>query len=314
MRILVMLGALFAVAAHAAIVSESDAQWQLADGSKVYSSWVTEAQCWTAYPLKKAELASRTSGQLYLGCQKKNLLKFGATPPPPVCAAPKPLADTQTSQCPVGTIGTYGQTREFIVAPYPQCWAPGTVWVNVDNPATVCVTPPAPAAWTHCVGEWAGALGGANGVCNFTGPPREARFGVGTQWSLTRTLASGFVCNGRTFNTSDPAPGQQKVCETRAPSGEPPPPPPPSGTARLSWQAPTQNTDGSTLTDLAGYYIYYGRSPTELTQSIHVNNPGALVYLVENLGIGTWYFAVSAVSAAGVHSVNPEVVSKAIIE
>ncbi len=32
------------------------------------------------------------------------------------------------------------------------------------------------------------------------------------------------------------------------------------GTATLSWTPPTQNTDGSPLTDLAGYRVYWGTS------------------------------------------------------
>jgi len=30
---------------------------------------------------------------------------------------------------------------------------------------------------------------------------------------------------------------------------------------RLSWSAPTQNADGTPLTDLQGYYIYAGDAP-----------------------------------------------------
>jgi len=33
-----------------------------------------------------------------------------------------------------------------------------------------------------------------------------------------------------------------------------------NGTALLSWTAPTENSDGSPLTDLAGYKIHYGSS------------------------------------------------------
>src|SRR5690606_15761687 len=35
--------------------------------------------------------------------------------------------------------------------------------------------------------------------------------------------------------------------------------------ATLSWVAPTQNTDGTTLTNLAGYRIHYGSSPSVLS-------------------------------------------------
>ena len=47
-----------------------------------------------------------------------------------------------------------------------------------------------------------------------------------------------------------------------------------NGTATISWIPPTQNTDGSALTDLAGYRIYYGTSPSSLNQNVELSNPG----------------------------------------
>src|SRR5690348_9234476 len=47
---------------------------------------------------------------------------------------------------------------------------------------------------------------------------------------------------------------------------------PVTATAALSWVAPTQNSDGSQLTNLAGYNIYYGTDPSALTQTIQVAN------------------------------------------
>ena len=38
-----------------------------------------------------------------------------------------------------------------------------------------------------------------------------------------------------------------------------------TGSATLSWTAPALNSDGSQLTDLAGYHIYYGTSPSSLS-------------------------------------------------
>lgn len=44
-----------------------------------------------------------------------------------------------------------------------------------------------------------------------------------------------------------------------------------AGTAMLSWNPPTQNMDGSTLNDLAGYKIYWGTSSGAYTNSIDVS-------------------------------------------
>jgi len=66
-----------------------------------------------------------------------------------------------------------------------------------------------------------------------------------------------------------------------------------SGQATLSWNAPTKNTDGSALTDLDGYLIYYGTASRSYSQVIDVGNVRS--YTVTNLAGGhTYYFAVTA--------------------
>jgi len=67
----------------------------------------------------------------------------------------------------------------------------------------------------------------------------------------------------------------------------------------LSWSAPTENTNGSALTNLSGYVIYYGTSASAMTQTIDINTVGMLTYVVDNLSAGTWYFQIVAVNAAG---------------
>ncbi|MGD0505293.1 MAG: fibronectin type III domain-containing protein [Steroidobacteraceae bacterium] len=85
------------------------------------------------------------------------------------------------------------------------------------------------------------------------------------------------------------------------------------GVATLSWTAPTRNSDASKITDLAGYYIYYGTSPHHLTQSIRVSNPATTTYSVGNLRSGTtYYFSVVAVTATGIKGGESFTVSKAI--
>jgi len=72
------------------------------------------------------------------------------------------------------------------------------------------------------------------------------------------------------------------------------------GTATLSWLPPTQNTDGSQLTDLAGYKIFYGTSIDYLPNEITIDNPGISTYVVENLEGGhTFYFMITAYSSNG---------------
>jgi Fibronectin type III domain len=85
-----------------------------------------------------------------------------------------------------------------------------------------------------------------------------------------------------------------------------------SRTATLSWEAPTTNTDGTPLTDLAGYRIYYGSSPQELSHSVQINTVGLQTYVIDDLEPGTWYFAVRAVAADGSESPLSDVAAKTI--
>jgi len=92
----------------------------------------------------------------------------------------------------------------------------------------------------------------------------------------------------------------------------PPAPPPMLGSATLSWTAPTQNTDGTQLTDLAGYKIYYGTTSGQLTQVISINATGSTTYVVSGLASGTYYFAVTAYASDGTESAQSDVGSKTI--
>ena len=85
-----------------------------------------------------------------------------------------------------------------------------------------------------------------------------------------------------------------------------------TGTADVSWTPPTTNTDGSTLTDLAGYNIYYGTSPNALTQEVQVSTIGVTNYVISGLTSGTWYFAVTAYTSTGTESSLSNVASKTI--
>jgi hypothetical protein len=70
----------------------------------------------------------------------------------------------------------------------------------------------------------------------------------------------------------------------------------------LSWTAPTQNIDGSALTNLSGYRIVHGSAPGSYSQSITLNTVGLSSYVIENLKAGKHYFAVMARNSNGVES------------
>ena len=85
-----------------------------------------------------------------------------------------------------------------------------------------------------------------------------------------------------------------------------------SGTATLSWVAPTTNTNGSALTDLSGFIINYGTSSTNLNQQITVSSATATGYTVTGLATGTWYFTVIATASDGTQSAPSNMASKTI--
>jgi hypothetical protein len=65
---------------------------------------------------------------------------------------------------------------------------------------------------------------------------------------------------------------------------------------------PTENNNGSPLTNLAGYKIHYGTASQDYTQVVALNNPSLNRYVLDTLPSGTYYFAITAYNSAGVES------------
>jgi Fibronectin type III domain len=86
----------------------------------------------------------------------------------------------------------------------------------------------------------------------------------------------------------------------------------PTGTATLSWTPPTTNTDGTPVTTLTGYHVYYGTSQAGLTQSAAISGATTTSYVVTGLAAGTWYFAVAADAADGTESAQSALGSKTL--
>ena len=80
----------------------------------------------------------------------------------------------------------------------------------------------------------------------------------------------------------------------------------------VSWARPTKNADGSNLTDLAGYRLYYGTVSGRYDQFLAIPNADVTSVAVENLVSARWYFAVRAYNADGVESDFSTEVSKTI--
>ena len=76
-----------------------------------------------------------------------------------------------------------------------------------------------------------------------------------------------------------------------------------AGTVTLSWTPPTKNTDGTDLTDLAGFRIYMGQSTGAYDEgTVDIDNPGITSYVWSNLPRGTYHFVATAYNESGLES------------
>jgi hypothetical protein len=146
------------------------------------------------------------------------------------------------------------------------------------------------------------------------GKPAWAAFNTSTG-ALTGTPA---VANEGTFagikitasnGTSNASIGPFAIAVNAPPSA---PAAPATGSANLSWTVPTENTNGTAATDLAGYHIYYGTSSGAWTSTITVLDPAETSYVVSGLAAGTYYFTIVAFNTAGDDSPQSNIASKTI--
>ncbi len=128
-------------------------------------------------------------------------------------------------------------------------------------------------------------------------------------WMRAQFLACAVAltaCGGGGGGGSDP---------TASPSSDSPAPAPApaaTGTATMAWGAPQTNADGTALTDLAGYRIYYGTSSGSYSQSVTVSDATATEYTIENLPAATYYFVLRAFDKNNSESASSTEVSKTI--
>lgn len=87
----------------------------------------------------------------------------------------------------------------------------------------------------------------------------------------------------------------------------------PEYAACLSWVPPTENTDGSPLTDLDGFKIYLGPQEGLYEMSVTIEDEARTSYLFDGLPTGDWYFVTTALNEQGVESVFSNVAMKSIV-
>lgn len=188
-----------------------------------------------------------------------------------------------------------------------QCDVKTTTTTTTTDPTPAPAPTPAPTSsnWTKVATEYQ----------QFTlNQATLVRYGTGDRW-IEKTFNGTVYCANGTFG-SDPAVGVAKQCQVQsasAPAPAPAPAPSPVvGTAVVSWKAPTANADGSTLTDLAGFNLYYGTSSGNYSEHINIANPAATTYTIPNLSAGTYYIVLKAVDASGNESSSSAEITKTI--
>lgn len=71
-----------------------------------------------------------------------------------------------------------------------------------------------------------------------------------------------------------------------------------NGSMSLSWVAPSENVDGSPLTDLAGYRVYYGDSTRNYSDMTDVSSPTSVETTI-TLASGDYFVAMTALDQDG---------------
>jgi hypothetical protein len=119
-----------------------------------------------------------------------------------------------------------------------------------------------------------------------------------TQLLVNYTLTAG----GGSINMQAAALSQSASAPSATPSGE----------AGLTWQAPVSNMDGTVLTDLSGFNLYWGSTPGTYSHSTRIPNAASRSHTVTGLAPGTWHFVVTAVNGEGTESSYSNVWSKTV--
>ena len=199
-----------------------------------------------------------------------------AQPPAPAPAPPTPAPPTPGPSNRAPTIS--GTATPAINASSPYSFTPSAADADGDTLAFTIQNKPAWAAFNTTTGRLSGTPGASD---------------VGTYSNIRISVSDGQATTALSaFSIAVTAVS--------------------NGSATLSWTAPTENTDGSTLSSLSGFRIRYGTNATALTQTIVINNASVTTYVVEDLSPATWFFAVTAVTSTGVESTNSNVASKQI--
>jgi trimeric autotransporter adhesin len=194
---------------------------------------------------------------------------------------------TATTSYMLTCTGTGGPASQSVTVTVPT-----TPTVSLSaGPSSVVRGGSSTLTWVSTNATSCSAAGGWTGSLATSGSKATGAVNATTTYTISCTGAGGTTTQGATVTVAPSTGG---------------------GTATVTWEAPTINTDGTTLTSLSGYTIYYGTSQSDLTQSVVVSGPSTLSYEITGLASGTWYFAVAADAADGTQSAMSSIGSKTL--
>ena len=143
-------------------------------------------------------------------------------------------------------------------------------------------------------------------------PDRKNR----VRWLVITTLSAAFVagCGGGSGSpvvSAAPSPSAQGNQSGQAGPSQPAPSQA-TGSVTLSWLPPTEKIDGTPLTNLAGYRIYWGPKRGHYTNSVTIDNPGLASFVIEQLAPARWYFVVAALTREAIEGERSDVVTQTV--
>jgi hypothetical protein len=199
-------------------------------------------------------------------------------------STPSLTAATQFTLTCTGSGGSAAQSVTISVsAPTP------TVSISA-NPTSISSGSSSTLSWSSTNATSCTASGGWSGTLATSGSQSTGALSASTTYGLSCTGPGGSASQSATVSVT----------------------PATTGSATLTWAAPTVNTNGTSVTPLVGYTIYYGTTEGALTQSTVVSGASTLTDTITGLTPGTWYFAVAADAADGTQSAMSEIGSKTI--
>jgi len=146
--------------------------------------------------------------------------------------------------------------------------------------------------WIAVLGSLGVALAGCGADESGSSATATSTTSTGTTGSSPQTSADAGTSTSGSSTTSG-----------STTSGSTPPTTPVAGTSVfLGWVAPTENNNGSPITDLAGYKIHYGVTSQDYTKVVAVSNPSLSRYVLDSLESGTYFFAITAYNSKGIES------------